>query len=130
MVEQSAVPIHKRTAPTGGLFVGLSTDPNIWGQRDNRFKSDEDMGNWEPEHPPPPEIAIDEEQVREELNLSDQLTVTELQAIRRSFARQNHPDARTDNAPAREERMKIANMIIDQQIERRARAQARQSKNQ
>ncbi|MCP5075693.1 MAG: hypothetical protein GY947_20685 [Rhodobacteraceae bacterium] len=105
---------------TGSLFVGFSTEPEIWGQKNNRFKPDSDDHDWEREQAEPPELEADKDQILEELNLSDRLTVGELQAIRRTFARQNHPDTSLGDSKIREERMKIANVIIDQQIQLRS----------
>lgn len=121
LVQDASPPRQKPTVSTGGLFVGFSTEPEIWGQKDNRFKSDHDDHDWVPEQAVPPEPEADKDQILDELNLSDGLTVGELQAIRRSFARQNHPDTGKGDPAVREERMKIANMIIDQQIQLRSR---------
>ena len=120
LVENVPPPRQKPAVSTGGLFVGLSTTPDIWGQRDNRFKSDNEDRDWEREEAEPPQPVVNKDQILDELNLSDQLTIAELKAIRRAFARQNHPDTGQGDPAVREERMKIANMIIDQQIQKRS----------
>lgn len=113
----------ERPAPkvsTAGLFVGMGTEPGLWGQKNNRFKPDEDASEWSFNAPEIAELVVDEDQICAELNLSDDLTIRELKAIRRAFARKNHPDTGTGDASVRESRMKIANMIIDEQIQLRS----------
>ena len=115
---------HPRRVPkvaTGGLFVGLSTESHIWGQKNNQFKPDGDDQAWQAELPAAPELSVDKDEILEELNLSGDLTIAELKAIRRAFARENHPDTGSGKSAARENRMKIANMIIDEQIQLRSR---------
>ncbi len=120
LVQDASPPRQKPAVATGGLFVGFSTEPGIWGQKDSRFKPDDEEPDWETEQPEPLEPEADKDQILAELNLSDSLTVGDLKAIRRTFARQNHPDTGEGNSSVREERMKIANMIIDQQIQLRS----------
>ena len=120
LVQDASPPRQKPAVSTGGLFVGFSTEPEIWGQKDNRFKPHSDDQDWKAEQAVAPEPEADKDQILNELNLSDRLTIGELQAIRRTFARQNHPDTGIGDSAVREERMKIANMIIDQQIQLRS----------
>ena len=105
-----------------GLYMGMGTEPDLWGQKQNRFKTDDTEEHRPPAEEEPPAPAVDEDQIAAELNLSDDLTISELKAIRRAFARENHPDAGVGNPEVRESRMKIANMIIDQQIQLRSRS--------
>ena len=98
----------------------MGTETTLWGQKNNRFKPDDDAPGWRPDAPAVPELVVNEEQISAELNLSDDLTISELKAIRRDFARKNHPDTGTGDASVRESRMKIANMIIDEQIQLRS----------
>ena len=132
LVQEASLPQKPVKIFTGGLFVGLSTESDIWGQKQHHFKSDEESENWqeyqpeestqpieEPSATEEPEVShvkVDAAQIAGELNLSDEMTVRDLQAIRRAFARQNHPDTSSEDRPIRESRMKIANMIIDERI--------------
>ncbi len=67
--------------------------------------------------------SIEQDAIARELGLSDKLSVKELQHIRRTFARANHPDgldpSKRDIAT---HRMTIANMLIDQRLERKSAA--------
>ena len=103
-----------------GLFVGMGTEAGLWGQKHNQYKPDEPDAEPLLKEPAVPEPVVDEEQIAAELNLTDDLTVGELKAIRRAFARQNHPDTGHGDAAVCESRMKIANMIIDEQIQLRS----------
>lgn len=71
--------------------------------------------------PPEPETSV--EAIRRELKIRPSHPIDELRRIRKRFALQNHPD-RSPSAirPAAEQRMKIANSIIDSEIEFRRRA--------
>ena len=59
----------------------------------------------------------EDQAIAEELGLSPDLAIVDLQRLRRDFAKKNHPDrfepARRTNAARR---MSIANMLIDEQI--------------
>ena len=121
LVEEIKPPRKPRKVSTGGLFVGLSTGPVIWGQKNQQFKPNGEDPNWQPDVPAEPEPVVDELHVMAELNLTDDLTIDELKAIRRQYARENHPDARPGQTAVRELRMKIANMIIDEHIQARRR---------
>lgn len=72
-----------------------------------------------PEPPPPHLLRTTPEEVAEDLAITGRETVDRLLALRRSFARDNHPDrapvALRTNATLR---MKIANMLIDETIRR------------
>lgn len=132
LVQEASIPQKSVKVSTGGLFVGLSTEPDIWGQKKHHFKPDEENENWQPgqsdddaeptEEPSYVEEAqssavnVDQAQIATELNLSDEMSVRELQALRRTFARQNHPDTCSEERLIRETRMKIANVIIDERI--------------
>ncbi len=132
LVQEVSLPQKSFNVSTGGLFVGLSTEPDIWGQKKHRFKSDEENENWQPDQPednaPPSEepsvaeescasaVKVDPTQIATELGLSDEMSVRELQALRRTFARQNHPDKCSEERLISETRMKIANVIIDERI--------------
>lgn len=140
LVEEASHPQRVVKISTGGLFVGLSTASDIWGQKQQKYKPEEEDAEWtsedslepdeglsppEPEEPNvvedlPDEILIDEDQIIAELNLRDNMNVRELQAVRRAFARRNHPDAVSQNRLACEDRMKIANRIIDEHIRSRS----------
>ncbi len=132
LVQEVSVPQKSIKISTGALFVGLSTEPGIWGQKQHHFKSDEETENWqasqpeynsqpieEPSATEEPEVSVvkvDAAQIARELNLSDEMSVRDLQAMRRAFARQNHPDTCSEDRLVRESRMKIANVIIDERI--------------
>ncbi len=122
LVQEVSPPRKPPKVSTGGLFVGLSTAPDIWGQKKQHFKPDGEDPGWQPDAPAEPEPIVDELQVIAELNLTDDLTIGELKAIRRAYARKNHPDAEPGQSDAREVRMKIANMLIDEQIRLRIRS--------
>ena len=122
LLQEMPTPRRKPAVSTDGLFVGLGTAPEIWAQKDSRFKTELDGQEWEAQHTEPEEQAVSEDQVLNELNLSDRMTVNDLRAVRRTFARQNHPDISSGNPSVREERMKIANKIIDQEIRLRSQA--------
>ena len=62
------------------------------------------------------------EEIRNELNLADTLTVPELEAIRREFAKRYHPDAQIGNTGDFERHMKLVNVIIDEHIQRKTSA--------
>ncbi len=61
--------------------------------------------------------SVEQDAIAKELGLNANMSVKDLQAIRRSFARANHPD-RLD--PSQRDiathRMTIANMLIDQKL--------------
>lgn len=95
----------------------METETNLWGQKNNQYKSEEQEPARSIDEPELPEPVADEDQIAAELNLTDDLTVAELKKIRRAFARKNHPDTGRGNAMVCESRMKIANMIIDEQIQ-------------
>ncbi len=132
LVQEVSLPQKSVKVSTGGLFVGLSTEPDIWGQKKHQFKSDEENENWQPDQPednaqpseepslaeeaPASAVKVDPAQIATELGLSDKMSVRELQALRRTFARQNHPDTCSEERLIRETRMKIANVIIDERI--------------
>ncbi|GIL00267.1 MAG: hypothetical protein BroJett030_01660 [Alphaproteobacteria bacterium] len=60
------------------------------------------------------------EGVRRELRISPIAPIEELRRIRKRFAARNHPDRLPHSRrPLAEQRMKIANAIIDAEIERR-----------
>lgn len=65
-------------------------------------------------------VVSDEEFVSQQLQLSDDLTLAQLQHIRRRFAMNNHPDrvGAAYQATALS-RMQMANNLIDQELERR-----------
>ncbi len=132
LVQEVSLPQKSMKISTGALFVGLSTEPDIWGQKQHHFKSDEETENWQASQPKnntqpteessateEPEVSVvkvDAAQIARELNLSDEMSVRDLQAMRRAFARQNHPDMCAQDRLVRESRMKIANVIIDERI--------------
>jgi hypothetical protein len=59
----------------------------------------------------------EDQAIAEDLGLSPDLAIVDLQRLRRDFAKKNHPDrfepARRTNAARR---MSIANMLIDEQM--------------
>jgi hypothetical protein len=61
--------------------------------------------------------STEDQAIAEELGLSPDLAIVDLQRLRRAFAKKNHPDrfepARRINAARR---MSIANMLIDEQM--------------
>ncbi len=122
LVQQASRVRRPPKVSTAGLFVGMETETNLWGQKDNRYKPDEPAAEPEPslDAPDIAEAVVDEDQIIAELALTDDLTVTELKAIRRAFARKNHPDTSQGDPALCESRMKIANMIIDEQIRLRS----------
>ena len=138
LVQEASLPQRSTKTSTGGLFVGLSTEPSIWGQKQHNFKSDEANENWQSSEPndsaEPVEdpsateeqdidvVKVDAAQVAKELNLSDEMSVRDLQEMRRAFARQNHPDACAEERLVRESRMKIANGLIDERIRKKSRS--------
>jgi hypothetical protein len=65
-------------------------------------------------------VDCEQDAIAEELGLHANLSISELQKLRRAFARDNHPDRL---APAQRElathRMTIANMLIDRELRNR-----------
>lgn len=82
----------------------------------------------EPLQPPPPEpppappphlLRTKPEEVAEDLALTGREDIDDLLAIRRAFARDNHPDRAPGDLRANATaRMKVANMLIDETIRR------------
>ena len=76
----------------------------------------------EPPAPPPPPIWLERlspEEVAEDLGLAPTDDRERLQERRRAFARDNHPDrVAEDHREAATVRMKIANRLIDEAINR------------
>lgn len=77
-------------------------------------------------HPPTLPGACDPEALARELGLGAELTARDLERVRRSFARANHPD----RAPAAERdlatlRMTLANALIDQALAKHGRKSRR-----
>ncbi len=120
LVREASDERRPRKVSTAGLFVGMGTEAGLWGQKHNQYKSDEQEPEPSFDEPDMPEPVVDENQIAAELNLTDDLTVGELKAVRRAFARENHPDTGRGDAAVCESRMKIANMIIDEQIQLRS----------
>ena len=97
----------------GALLTGLERQSQNWGQR-TRFPSDAETGSEEPAREERP--AHDKPAVMAELNLTEDLTKEELLRLRRRFAKANHPDAHPRYRSDYEQRMKLANQIIDDRI--------------
>lgn len=136
LVQEASLPPRAIRISTGGLFVGLSTESDIWGQKPNQFKPEDDAEPWKANEPtdhakdakprhndeapendsPVNTVVIDEDLITAELNLTSDMNVRELQTLRRDFARRNHPDAVSEDRTLCENRMKIANRIIDDHI--------------
>ncbi len=98
------------------LFLGLDTSTEYWGQKGLRPVLREEANDTRPFVEDDHADLVDEEAVLQALNISDDLTIPELETIRRSFAKYNHPDKHTAAQGLFEQRMKIANMIIDDLI--------------
>lgn len=85
---------------------------------------DEENPEPEPEPPAPPQPPawlgrLSLEEITEDLGLDPADDREKLQARRRSFARENHPDrVAVDHRAAATTRMKIANRLIDEAIRR------------
>jgi hypothetical protein len=72
-----------------------------------------------PPAPPPHLLRTAPEEVAEDLALSGKESVEDLLALRRRFARENHPDGVAPDLRTNATlRMKIANMLIDETIRR------------
>lgn len=72
--------------------------------------------------------SADPDTVAGELGITDQMTMADLNRLRRAFALSNHPDrAGREDRDNATRRMMVANMLIDREVERR-RAQQLSSK--
>jgi len=67
-------------------------------------------------------VECEEDAIAEELGLHEHLSADELQKRRRLFARKNHPDRfHPEQRDLATHRMTIANMLIDRELQQRAR---------
>jgi hypothetical protein len=70
-----------------------------------------------PDAPEPP--SVDPAVILGELGLRPGMSAAELQGVRRSFARRNHPDGYGHDFPAEATtRMQIANALIDRALKK------------
>lgn len=89
-------------------------------RRQAEYGANTDHLRAEPEDKPQLEPDTSVEGVRRELHISPLDPIEELRRIRKRFAIANHPDRLpAQRRGAAEQRMKIANSIIDAEIERR-----------
>ena len=107
---------RKRTGRvrSGVLLAGLTASPRNWGQKDPNVPLEQSAT---PQHLDPPRPPTDRISVERELSLLDTYDRGKLAEIRREFAKANHPDAHPQLRSDYEQRMKLANQIIDERLQ-------------